>query len=281
MWYIESKNITTFNIIWKCNLSCPYCSWYPKVEFSLDNIKDNIKWLEEISLQWWEPTLSPYLDEIIAFARENWTKYINLITNGIKIADYEFAKNLKWKIDCYHFSFASHINGVSDKLWWSTKILLNKTKAILNLMRLWEVKKIRLVYIIQKENINDIAGLPIFINKYFPWLNLIELKYLQYFWNNNNIWNIPSYSESYNQINKTLLICEKLKINFIINGIPLCFLKERFHKYTSNFHNNNNETIMSQYSTIKLDKCIKCKYNEKCIWIRQDYIKLIWDDEFR
>lgn len=281
MWYIEKKNITTFNIIWECNLVCPFCSWYPKIEFSLEKIKNNIKWLEEITLQWWEPTLSPDLVEIIWFARANWTRTINLITNWIKFSDINFAEKIAWTIDSYHFAFMSHKKEISDKLWASYSVLFNKTKALLNLIKLWEAHKIRLVYIIQKDNLDDIEWLPIYINKYFPWIKLIEFKYLQYFWNKNNITNIVSYTKSKTKINNAMNICKKLKIDYIINWIPLCFLEEKFHEKSASYYNDNNEEVMSQYSTLKLKKCEKCIYSKSCVWIRQDYINLIWDNEFR
>ena len=281
MWYIENKNSTTFNIYGDCNQKCPFCSWYPKIDYKLDKIKEQIKWLEEISLQWWEPTMSPYLLDILEYAKKNWTNYINLITNWLKLSDKDFALNLKWKIDCYHFAFMSHKKNKSDLLWWSEDALRLKSKWILNLIKQWEAEKIRLVHIIQKDNIDDLEEFPIFVNKRFPGVKLIEFKYIQYFWNKNNIWKIPRYSDVKDIINNTLEICIKLWINFIINGIPLCFLKEKFHKYTASYYNYNNEEQMNIYSTLKLEKCSDCIYSSKCIWIREDYIILNWDDEFK
>jgi pyruvate formate-lyase activating enzyme-like uncharacterized protein len=52
MGYIETKNLTTFNIYGECNQTCPFCSGYPKREFNLEkDILDKIKGLPEISLQ--------------------------------------------------------------------------------------------------------------------------------------------------------------------------------------------------------------------------------------
>lgn len=281
MGYIETKNNTTFNIHGDCNQSCSFCSGYPKIQFKLKDILLKVKWLEEISLQWWEPTMSPDLFEILKYARENWTKHINLITNWIKIADYDFALKLYWKIDCYHFAFMSHKKDLADKLGWTKNTLLQKSKAILNLIKLWEASKIRLVHIIQKDNLDDLIELPIFVNKYFPWVKFIEFKYIQYFWNKNNIWKIPKYTDSKEILNKTFLMCEKYNINFVINWVPLCFLKERFHKNTASYYNENDMKDMKDYSTIKFKKCDKCIYTKKCIWVRQDYIMLNWENEFR
>jgi hypothetical protein len=282
MWYIENKNSTTFNIFWECNQECPFCSGYPKREFDLEkDILNKIKWLKEISLQWWEPTMSPYLFDILEYARTNWTDYINLITNWLKLADYDFASKLSWKIDCFHFAFMSHKKQNADILWWSDNALILKSKWILNLIKLWEASKIRLVHIIQKDNIDNLEELPIFISKRFPWVKLIEFKYLQYFWNKNNLWKIPKYSEVEWIINRTLNICMKLWINFIINWLPLCFLDEKFHKYTASYYNVNDEIKMKEYSTIKLNKCFKCDFEKHCIWIREDYILLNWNNEFK
>jgi len=195
MWYIENKNITTFNIYWDCNQKCPFCSGYPRINFKIERIKEQIKWLKEISLQWWEPTLSPDLIKILEYARKNWTKYINLITNWLKLADKDFALQLKWKINCYHFAFMSHKKDKSDLLWGSHNTLLLKTKWILNLIKQWEASNIRLVHIIQKDNIEDLEEFPFFVYRRFPWVKLIEFKYLQYFWNKNNLWKILKYKD--------------------------------------------------------------------------------------
>lgn len=282
MWYIETKNNTTFNIYGECNQNCPFCSGYPKREFNLEkDIFDKIKWLSEISLQWWEPTLSPNLFEIIKFARENWTKFINIITNWLKIADFNFASKLVWNIDCYHFAFMSHKKNIADILWWTKNTLRDKSKWILNLIKLGEASKIRLVHIIQKDNLADLIEFPIFVDKFFPWIKLIEFKYIQYFWNKNNLGKIPKYTNSKDFLNKTFSTCENLWINFIINWIPLCFLEEKFHKYSASYYNDNWINRMKEYSTDKLEKCETCKYSSKCIWIRQDYILLNWRDEFK
>jgi len=281
MWYIENKNSTTFNIYGDCNQQCPFCSGFPKREFKFETITKQIKWLREISLQWWEPTMSPDLFNILEYARNNWTIYINLITNWLKIADLNFAKKIKWKVDCYHFAFMSHRKEKSDLLWWSENSLILKSRWILNLIKLWEASSIRLVHIIQKDNIKDLEEFPLFVSKRFPWVRLIEFKYIQYFWNKNNLWKILKYSDVGVTINNTFDICLKLWINFIINGIPLCFLKEKFHKYTASYYNDNSLEQMMIYSTIKQKKCNECIYSEKCIWIREDYILLNWDDEFR
>jgi len=281
MWYIENRNNTTFNIYGDCNQVCPFCSWYPKTDFKLEDLKNKVKWLKEISFQWWEPTMSPNLFELIDYARSNWTEFINLITNWLKIADYKFASKLAWNIDCYHFAFMSHKLTKADILWWSETTLKLKSKWILNLIKLWESSKIRLIHIIQKDNIKDLKEFPLFVSKRFPWVKLIEFKYIQYFWNKNNLWKIPKYSDSYKDINSTLEICDKLWIDFLVNWLPLCFLKEKFHKKAASYYNDNSLEDMKNFSTIKVDKCKECNYSSNCIGVRQDYIMLNWNNEFK
>lgn len=281
MWYIENRNSTTFNIYGDCNQECPFCSGYPRIDFTFDMLKKKVKWLQEISLQWGEPTLSPFLFELLDFARENGTEYINLITNGFKIAEKDFAEKIAGKIDCYHFAFMSHKKQKADILWWSSDTLLLKSKALLNLISLWEWRKIRIVHIIQRLNLEDLTLFPLFIHKYFPEVSLIEFKYIQHFWNKYNVLNIPLYSDSYKYINKTLELCEQLWIKFLINGIPLCFLEKRFHRSSYCYYNDNSVEQMKIYATQKFEKCQKCEDSKHCIGVRQDYVLLHWNEEFR
>jgi MoaA/NifB/PqqE/SkfB family radical SAM enzyme len=282
MWYVENRNPTTFNISWICNQECIFCSWYPKQPLDLEkDILQKIKWLKEISLQWWEPTLSPNLFEIIKFARNNWTNFINLITNWIRISDEKFVNEIAWNVDCYQFAFPSHLKDKADYLSWRKDVLKLKSKALLNLIKLWEADKIRIVHLIQNENIVDLPNFPYFIKKYFLEIKLIEYKYIQYFDNKNNIWKIPKYSENKELFNKAFLITLALWINIIINWIPLCFLLKKLHKYTSYYNNLINDNYIEDYWTQKLIKCRQCEFSNKCIWVRKDYLMFYGDEEFR
>lgn len=282
MGYIENRNSSTFNIVEICNQDCPFCSWYPKIAIDLKKLKQSIKWLPNISLQWWEPTISPYLFDIIHFARENGTDFINLITNGLKIGeDKDFAYKIAQNIDMFHFAFMSHKAEIADELWKSENTLKLKMSGIHNLIKAWAGKKIRIVHIIQNKNINDIVHFVYFIHKVFPEIWLIEFKYIQYFWNKNNLWNIPTYDESFERINKALKLCSKYGIDFLVNGIPLCKIDKNYYTKCASFHNNNSPEQMEIYATTKVEKCGTCKVSEKCIGIRKDYIMIHGDEEFR
>ena len=281
MGYIENRNSSTFNIVEICNQDCPFCSGYPKIPINIEALKTKIKGLKEISLQWGEPTLSPFLFELLEYARFNGTTFINLITNGLRIGeDFEFAKGLAGNIDAYHFAFMSHKKERADELGKSNDTLKLKTKGVLNLIRLGEWHKIRLVHIIQQKNLNDLLSFILFVKDNFPEIGMIEFKYIQYFGNKNNLWNIPKYHASKEIINKALHLCEAFWIHFLINGIPLCFLEERFHTHTASYYNQNSVQEMENFATVKLKKCENCLFSPHCIGVRKDYIMLQSDKEF-
>lgn len=276
----EKKWINTFNISWICNLKCIYCCWYPK-EIDIKALKNNIKWLNEITLQWWEPLLSKELFEIIEFAKDNWTQKINIITNWILLSSNTFAQKLVWEwINEYQIAFPTHIAKLADMIWQSKNVLRNKISWIINLINLWEVEKIRLVHLIQKDNIDNILEFVLFVKKYF-WNQIkIEFKFIQYFDNDTNIWNMPYYSDISEKMNKAFALCKKLWISYIINWIPLCFIKDIFHSNCASYNNSNNTEEMEAYATKKLSKCNDCKYTKNCIWVRDDYLMLKWQNEF-
>lgn len=93
----SSSAQVTVALTYKCNLSCPVC--YAKA--NENNTKDfKIKDLDEISLYekvyltGGEPTIRKDLEKIIFLLKKR-NKSINLLTNGVKLADKDYLESLK------------------------------------------------------------------------------------------------------------------------------------------------------------------------------------------
>lgn len=107
----------------KCNLNCSFC-FVPnrsakdkpikEIKEGLKNIIKNNK-VFSICLSGGEPTLRDDLFEIIRFLKKEFPFiYVNLLTNGIKLADPEYVRKLKESgLDRINFSF----NGFKDYIY--------------------------------------------------------------------------------------------------------------------------------------------------------------------
>lgn len=128
-----SKNTRelTYEIIWKCDLSCIQCSTKADITrkdlVSFDEFATNIKKYDEywvIRLSGWEPFHHPEIVDMVDFLRDS-DKEVEILTSWVvnkkPISHYTIAK-LKWKakmIFSYHGYFEDYHNIVNPhvKLW--------------------------------------------------------------------------------------------------------------------------------------------------------------------
>lgn len=139
----EFKKEPLFNkldlpVSFSCNLDCNVC-YAPKrniEEIPSDELKETIRSFDGtyVSLAGGEPTMRDDLLNIIRFAIKN-KKIPVLVTNGIKLADMSYVKNLEDAgLRLVNFSF----NGFDDKIYEKLngkKMLGSKLKALENLKK--------------------------------------------------------------------------------------------------------------------------------------------------
>jgi 7,8-dihydro-6-hydroxymethylpterin dimethyltransferase len=126
----------------RCNLNCPLCYEGGIVadEPSLDEIKtvlSNYK-LKSVPLLGKEPTLRDDIFEMIKIANKD--NYCTLLTNGLKLADYDYVVKLKEAgLTSIMFSF----NGFDDKIYKEINgrpLLDIKLKALDNIKKVGGIK---------------------------------------------------------------------------------------------------------------------------------------------
>jgi uncharacterized radical SAM superfamily Fe-S cluster-containing enzyme len=131
-----------------CNLSCPVCFADSKNEFiiPLEKVKEMIDLYvkcegepEVLQISGGEPTQHPNIIEILEYAGKKGIKYPMLNTNGIKLADREFAQRISQTIkDNSHVGkplIYLQFDGVSDDTYWALRgkpLLDMKMKALEN-----------------------------------------------------------------------------------------------------------------------------------------------------
>jgi len=121
----------------KCNLNCPLCyeAVDVKSEVTLDEIREQLKnhKNKSVTLTGRESTCSDDILEMIKIVSEN--NRAVLLTNGLKLADYDFTRKLKEAgVDLVMFSF----NGFDDEIYRTMNgkpLLKTKLRALENLKK--------------------------------------------------------------------------------------------------------------------------------------------------
>ena len=138
----DSHRVETCCVIWevtdRCNLSCPFCFASPsgKKDKTFDELLYELKSMSEkgirfLHLSGGEPTVRPDLEKLIKAAVELGFEYIQLNTNGIRLAaEPEYVKRLADAgLSCVFLQF----DGVSDDVYCRLRgreLFEEKQKAI-------------------------------------------------------------------------------------------------------------------------------------------------------
>lgn len=278
---------------YKCNLNCFFCSQgdYDKTkEMSFKEIAKKIyqarkKGFVKLGLSGGEPTIRNDIIEIVKFARKIGFGFIRIQTNGLKLANFDFAKKIKEAGLTYcKFSLTSTESKIHEFLTNAPQSYSRITKAINNMKKL----KVRI-------------GNNILITKYnYSKLDKIILKMLD-IGVSNFVVIYPLYTgnmlKNYKDLGTPLYKCksyfkkaveimEKYNMSneILFLNVPPCFLEK----------NQANIIGLSEFNTlvsspdrdiVDLDEnansnkikgkiCRKCNLYKKCLGVDREYVKI-------
>ena len=296
---------------YECNRNCRFCftskdnNNYHSKPISFHSICEKIyigykEGCRMLTVLGGEPTVYDKLPNMLAFA--NKIGYIGtvLFSNGLKFADYSYAKKIaSLKLKAVHLNIPSHEPDSFNYLTQSEHGYDALLQAIRNLKAL-SIPMIA-VCVITKQNYDKLAeyvdfyyksGISFFIFHYAKLQgNLDPL-------NEKNAENIKSIvvpiSEAAKGLKKMLEHC--LKANIFppfIETMPPCVLDSYAYRITDFIFESNK--LMSELriipgmrlhinkydSRIKISECTDCIWEEKCYGIEKAYIKLFGKNEFK
>lgn len=184
--------IVVLEVTNNCNLSCPVCfaksnenyNYEPDLDVIGKMFKTTVDYVEKpinIQISGGEPTVRDDLRDIIALGKEMGVDYIELNTNGVRLAkDIEYFRELKeCGIDALYLNF----DGLTDEVYRKingTDLLDFKLKAIQNSADL-EVGVILVPVIIPNVNDDQIGGIIQFAKKWIPTVVGVHFQPVSYF----------------------------------------------------------------------------------------------------
>lgn len=291
----------------KCNNECVFCS-NPQFEkdYSLDEAKKTIKefaneGVTEIFLTGGEPTIAPFLPEIIKFIiKQKITP--RLITNGVKLSNKQFVQKLhNAGLRDINVSIHSHLEKVSDKL---TQRKGHYKKTIAGIRNSIESgMNVSVNSTINSKNCSRLLDFMQFMVKKFPTIN-------HYVFNNldpgcadgnlisragQNPWIVAKLTDFELELKKMADFLRASNKTFRIERVPLCYMQgfEQFSTetrkivknelYICSFIEKGTKNVVKtvkpfQFST-KVDCCKICKLNPICNGIQKEYLQLYGDRE--
>ncbi len=215
-----------------CNQACLFCS-NPDTGASLsfEEFKEKVddftkRNYQGVILTGGEPTLVDYLPEAIKYCT---TSKMNsrLITNGQKIANFEYLKELhNAGLNLVHVSMYSYLSKIQNYLSCNERSLQNVLKALHNLKKLGIATNINTV--INKYNANHLDKTVFYVIKNFPNINHFVFNNLDPYMNraSENKETVPKLSEFKNSLSKAMKLLDKNNKTFRVERVPLCYMSD-------------------------------------------------------
>jgi MoaA/NifB/PqqE/SkfB family radical SAM enzyme len=264
-----------------CNNNCLYCYQKSGSKNKLDVDRLGKKMIEcrqagtrYIEFSGGEPTLSPYLPELIKLAKREKYENISLLTNGRRVS-YEnyFMKLIDFGLKTIIFAVPGHTADLYKKITQTDKEGFNQLVEALKTAKEEKNKiEVGIVTVINEYNYRYLPEIVGWISGIKP--SFVTLSYPIPLGKKLDQKNIPTYEKVYPFIKKALDRYGK-KVKICIEGIPYCQL-HRYEKYILNemyrkdcLISNPDGRISNRLETMKLlstktKKCIDCKYEDRC-----------------
>jgi len=276
-----------------CNADCLFCNVpsesYPLQEMSTPQAKAEIDHLlsldEELKLDitGGEPTLRKDLEELIQYASRKGVKIIEIQTNGILLADKEYAKRLKLAgLNQAFVALHSSYPQIHDCLVGKKNAFNKCIEGINNLLE--SNVKVFLNPVITTKNYKNLPEYIHYIKDQFPGIKSMSLSVIQPRGRaENNKYLVPRYDIISPYMKKALILAKErgLPVYNPYCGVPLCiggwhnYLKDCF-EYCQNLTELKLGFEKTSFNSdkIKGPGCCKCDLNNFCNGVWKEYVEI-------
>jgi MoaA/NifB/PqqE/SkfB family radical SAM enzyme len=272
-----------------CNNNCIFCYQKKrrKTKVNTDQLKRNIMVYRRMGVKYiefsgGEPTLSPYLPELIRLAKKEKYNNISLLTNGRRLAYREYFNNLiEAGLKTLIFSVPGHTADLYKK---TTQTDIKSFYQLVEALKSSEREEIKIqigtVTVINKHNYQYLPQIVHWLSKKKP--NFITLSYPIPFEEGMDRELFPTCAEIYPFIKKALDKYGR-KVKICIDGVPYCqlpgyekyvlnevFKKDSFIVDSSGNVSNRLEAV--NLLSAKAKGCSLCSFEHSCPGFFIDYV---------
>lgn len=289
----------------KCTNNCIFCIVEGRNEIAkdqnIDDIKDFLslykdKGYTSVNLHGGEPTLYKELDNLIDIINELGYRHIVIQTNGVRLEDEQFVKNLiannvKLFVVSMHDCIAEYHNKVTK----STNSFQRASNGIKSILQ--HNGEVRTNTVLLKSNYKRIGDIIDYL--YGLGVRTFNISSLNPYWitlnRDSSLFDelAPSYKEMEPYLREMLDSYKDKEVSITLEGFPYCFLPEynNFNLYNnirdivllSDFNKSiiRYEEFLNQSKIrIKREECTNCFKNDVCKGVWSGYIKMQGWNEF-
>ncbi len=273
-----------------CNMSCSFCFVDRTVpDFDTDDLLEEIRGLfqrgaRHLVLSGGEPTIHPDLPRIIRTAKEMGYRVIELHSNGVRSADWDYAKSLvDAGVDQLTVSLHSANPAKSDEITRLPHAFEKTVQAMHHFRKLGVETKF--AHVITEYNYRELPRTVEFLRSEFPPEEAyfsICFAIAQPISDLVFSWVIPRFTEVKPYFKQALDLCLACGIGFggMIGqgGYPPCMLDGELKYYETNLTNIfTSEDHDQQF--YKAERCRECSFDAWCVGVRRDYVEYYGDSE--
>lgn len=279
-----------------CNNNCRFCcvSDQDNKELSSKEVYKNLEVskpnAEKVVFTGGEPTIRRDIFNLVKYAKNLEYKYIAIITNGRMLSyDGFFDKLIDAGVTDICFSIP-HIKEETYELLSQVKGSYKQLMKSINLAQNYDLNYSS-ISVITKYNykiLPEITKYLISLNEKFPrfFSELMFINPTDNAWKNRDEL-VPRYIDVVPYVRQSLILAEKNNLNLNVEAIPYCYMVGFYHRIVENLMAKERVFInpwgkpdyeYNQARRIegktKHDNCIKCKDNESCEGVWQNYVKI-------
>lgn len=298
---IEGRRRLNLRLTTECDCFCEFCTLKDIPEDAKDKtfelaydslVKGRLSGCSELAILRGEALQLGYLPKLIQSARYMGYSFIQLQTNGRKLASKSLRELLlKSGIDAFEINLLSAEPALNDRL---TKVENSGRDALLAIQALAKMDVFLLVSIpVLRENMGKLLRTVLLLSKMgvknvqfnFPRpLDLADEIYNK---------NLPRLKEASPRINRAMALAKKYGMNVSCEALPFCRLKEEFRfipdakenwrKHRIDDLHILHESLLDERSKARPVSvvCRECKYIESCPKTWALYQQLYGSEEFR
>jgi MoaA/NifB/PqqE/SkfB family radical SAM enzyme len=267
----------------QCNQKCIICSNPPtekkltlkKAKQKIDEIKKEGG--EGVIITGGEPTLYENLPELISYASAKGI-FPRIITNGQKIADFDYLKLLKNAgLRHLHLSIYSFKNSVQVAISKNENSLKNISKSLDNLKKIGGLT-VDVNIAISKLNADHLSQTVSWLTEKYPFIQHFVFNNLDPFMNraSENPEVIPRMHDFELELHRVLKILGKKHKTFRVERVPLCFLPEfefsstetrkivKHEARTVYFLDQKGKSTQHEWQSEKNQGCSSCSLDAIC-----------------
>lgn len=283
----------------QCNNSCIFCVVNSSQD-KCEGVKKKVlyKFLEEnagkgyenVNIHGGEATVLPDLPNILAKIKELGYPQVSLQTNGRKMADYEYCKQL-YDLGVKLFVVSMHGKDAAQHDF-VTRVDGSFDEAIQGIKNAKLVgAKVRTNTVVYKNNINDLSEIAeMIMGLKVDHINISAMHPVGKAYQNFNFV-CPKYTEIKEAVFGMVDTCVKGNTVVTLEGFPHCMIpgyekymidweENQFKLLFHNFILDNYATFMEKETKRRIDACATCSKQDVCGGVYKEYLEFFRDSEF-